>query len=395
VPETKAPHNTLASAQVLPDLSFFGVVGTLSTSDTIDFYRLTLNEKAEELDFGLVFTKNGSIAPIEFQIFNGAGQLLGEWSSGEQGASVLLAQLGPQAAGSTLYFGISAGNQGGTIASSAGVSYQLWVSRESATDQSAGSPQNSPTVPAATVSPLSAGALTPLAALGTAPARGLPEASAAGPTDSPAGLAIAVGSPAMRTGRPSVETLSSGESDRSTDRDFDAAVHQDLGEQTIASSAIEQPNASHPGSTSEAEPDADVLVAMNGPGGFALLGAVAMGHRRRTPAATGANLVATAPAEDPAPAIAAQGVAPSANIGVTAADALVEDRSIRVRLWDGLPNSLVSGLGLAIAFTLNAALSQPFAGFDYLASRFDSKRCQPRRPGSADKRKPAGQSVGT
>jgi hypothetical protein len=41
-----------------------------------------------------------------------------------------------------------------------------------------------------------------------------------------------------------------------------------------------------------------------------------------------------------------------------------------------MPNSFFSGLGLglAIAVTLNAALSQPFGGFDYLASRFDSRR---------------------
>jgi len=315
---------------------------------------------------------------MEFQIFDGAGQLLGEWTSGGQGASILLAQLGPQATGSTLYLGISTGNQGGLAASSAGVSYQLWVSRQSATDQSGGFPQDSATVPTATPSPLLAGVLTPLAALGTAPARGLPEASAAGPTNSPGLLAVAmaVGPPAIRTGRPAVEALSSGDSDRLAERDFDAVLDQDFGEQTLAASAIEQRKASDPGSNSEPEPDAGALVAMNGPGGFALWGAVAMGHRRRTRAATaaGADLTATPPAEEPAPGVAAEGIAPSANIVVAEEQALVEDRSIRARLWDGLPNSLFSGLGLAIAFTLNAALSQPFAGFDYLASRFDSKR---------------------
>ncbi len=185
VSETKAPHDTLARAQVLPDLSFFGVVGTIRTGDAVDLYRLTLNEKAEELDFGLAFQTNGQVAAIEFQIFDGAGQLLGEWTSGEQGASVVFAQLGPQAAGSTLYLGISAGNQGGAAALSAGVTYQLWVSRESATDQSAGSPQNSSTVPIATLSSTPAGALTPLAAVGTAPGHASFEASAGGPANSP------------------------------------------------------------------------------------------------------------------------------------------------------------------------------------------------------------------
>jgi hypothetical protein len=381
--ETKAPHDTLASAQVLPDLSFFGVVGTISTSATVDFYQLTLNEKAEELDFGLVFQQNGSIAPMEFQIFDGAGQLLGEWTSGGQGASILLAQLGPQAAGSTLYLGVSAGNSGGPAASSAGIGYQLWVSLQTGPEQTAGAPQESSTLPTATLSPLPAGTLTPLAALGTASAPGLPAAGAAVPTSSALGLAVAgaVGSPAIRTGRPSVEALSSGESDRSTDREFDAVVHQDVGEHNLASSTIEQKRASDPSSQSEPEPDADALVAMNGPGGFALLGAVAMGHRPRSRAATatGADLVATPPAEEPAPGIVAEGIAPCANIVVTNDQALAEDRSIGVRLRDGVPNSLLSALGLAIVFTLNAALSQPLAGFDYLASRFDANRGKLRR----------------
>ncbi len=376
--ETKAPHHTKATAQVLPDLPFFGVVGTISTSDAVDFYRLTLNENVEELNFGLAFQRNGQVAAFEFQIFDGAGQLLGEWSSGEQGASIVLAQLGLQAAGSTLYLGISAGNQSGTAALSAGVGYQLWVSRESAPDQSTESPQGSSSVPIATLSSQSAGALTPLAAVGTAPGRGTPDVGAAGTSISPGGLPIglAVGPPAIRAGRPSVEALSSGEFDRLTDRDFDAVLPQDAGEQNPGISSVEERHAGDPGSKSEAEPDAGALVAMNGPGGFALLGAVAMGHRRTIPTATlaGAGVAATLPAQVPAPGVADLGIAPSAAIVVAQEQGLIDYRSIRARLRDGLPSSLFSGFGLAVAFTLNAAFSQPFAEFDYFARRYDSDR---------------------
>ncbi len=388
--ETKAPHHTVATAQVLPDLSFFGVVGTLSTSDTIDLYRLTLNEKAEELNFGLAFQSDGSFVPIDFQIFNGTGQLLGEWSSGDAGASALVAQLGPQAAGSTFYLGISTGNQGALAASSAGVNYQLWVSRESATDQSAASPQDSPTVPTASASASSAGALTPLAAMGTAPARGLPAATATAPPDSSGGtaIAVAVGSPAMQTGRPSVEASSSGDSDLLAQRDVAAATDQGMDEQRL-SAAIETRQASDPGSRLESNPDADALVAMNGPGGFALLGAVALGHRptNRAPIATEADVAASQPAQVPALEIAAGDIAPTSNMVLTAEKTSIEEGSIGARLWDRLPDSLFSGLGLAFAFTLNATLSQPFAGFDFIASRFDAIRGnRRRRKGKAETR---------
>jgi hypothetical protein len=39
--------------------------------------------------------------------------------------------------------------------------------------------------------------------------------------------------------------------------------------------------------------------------------------------------------------------------------------------WKDLRGPAFSLLGLATVFTLNALLSQPIAGFDYLSSRFD------------------------
>ena len=46
--------------------------------------------------------------------------------------------------------------------------------------------------------------------------------------------------------------------------------------------------------------------------------------------------------------------------------------------FDGFQVSVFSGLGLATVFTLNAVLSQPIGGFDYLTSHLDAdNRPQP------------------
>jgi hypothetical protein len=57
---------------------------------------------------------------------------------------------------------------------------------------------------------------------------------------------------------------------------------------------------------------------------------------------------------------------------VTEADLTAQSPTLRVGRWGKSPVSVFSGLGLATVFTLNALLSQPIAGFDYLASRMDA-----------------------
>src|SRR5271157_348081 len=57
VPETSTPHNTLTSAQMLPDAPYVGVVGTLGDGDGIDFFRFTIDNIPERLDFGLVMQR--------------------------------------------------------------------------------------------------------------------------------------------------------------------------------------------------------------------------------------------------------------------------------------------------------------------------------------------------
>src|SRR5262249_46733910 len=124
----------------------------------------------------------------------------------------------------------------------------------------------------------------------------------------------------------------------------------------------------------QSEPDP--LIVVQGPGGFPLLGAVAIGHRRRSPAAEMGDVAVSRGIGESDP----QRVAP---IPASAPVESVENPAFETRdstIFEALsardlteyPVSVYSGLGLATVFTLNALFSQPMAGFDYLPSRLDT-----------------------
>ena len=77
-------------------------------------------------------------------------------------------------------------------------------------------------------------------------------------------------------------------------------------------------------------------------------------------------------------------------IPVTEGDIAAQSPIFRGRTWSRWPISAVSaGLGVATVFTLNAVLSQPLAGFDFLTSRLDAdggpdsrRKDRPRRSAS-------------
>jgi hypothetical protein len=137
--------------------------------------------------------------------------------------------------------------------------------------------------------------------------------------------------------------------------------------------------------------DPRALVAVRGPGGFPLLGAPAIGNWRRTSTA-----VAAVPAEPASPDrddpsagdrlaardLAAQAAGPDRpGDGETAADA----DATRPGSWARSRVTLSFGLSMATALTLNVVLSDPVAGFDYLATRLDRdarKLGRTRRPPS-------------
>ena len=133
--------------------------------------------------------------------------------------------------------------------------------------------------------------------------------------------------------------------------------------------------------------DPDVLVAVNGPGGFPLLGAVAIGHRRRHPTTFAGDLATTPDRADGELRVVASSAPAEPEIPLTEGDIAAQSPVFRDRRWSRWPISAVSaGLGLATVFTLNAVLSQPIAGFDFLTSRLDAEG----GPDSRRKERPRG-----
>ncbi|MGP0065167.1 MAG: hypothetical protein ACLQGP_16405 [Isosphaeraceae bacterium] len=385
VPETSAPHQTFATAQGLPDLPYFGVVGTIGSGDPADLYRLTLNAGAEGLNFGLVSDQSGAMVPMQLQAFDGAGHLLGEWSFGSQGTTSLSASLGALTAGSTIYFGITAGNPGGAGGSSAPIGYQLWVGLQSATAGSTiapgagttgSSPANSPAIASPIPASTGASAFPPS---GNSP--GTPNTPSSPPNAS-VGMRVAVGAPATRSAGPSGGLLSEGDPAPAVASDFNAAVNKAWDESSLNGPTARTANTVDPTDLSLREGGPDALVIVHGPGGFPLLGAVALGHRRGNSTADMGDPESPADgsyedfqAESRAlPAVSASAI-PSTDGSSTA-----RSRAFRDRAWGRFSVPFFSGLGLATVFTLNAVLSQPIAGFDYLTSRLDSDdRTQPLR----------------
>jgi hypothetical protein len=380
VPETKAPHQTFTTAQVLPNLPYFGVVGTLGSGDPIDLYRLTLNAGAGGLNFGLVSDQSAPTIPMQLQVFDGSGRLLGEWSLGGQGTTSLYAGLGVLPAGSTIYFGITAGNPSGSGGPSTSIGYQLWVGRQSATDSSttalgAGTTGSSSAIAPGIASPLPAS--TGLAAL---PSSGNSPSTPTPPPTGSGGLRVAVGSPATRSAGPSGGLLSEGDPAPAVASDFSAAVNKDWDESSLTGPTARPADKVETTELSGREREPDALMIIHGPGGFPLLGAVALGHRRGNPTA-GMGDFATPAAisyedfQTEAQALPAVSQTPLPEDTITA-----QSRSFHDRPWGRFSVPVFSGLGLATVFTLNAVLSQPMAGFDYLTSRLDSDdRTQPYR----------------
>jgi len=64
-------------------------------------------------------------------------------------------------------------------------------------------------------------------------------------------------------------------------------------------------------------------------------------------------------------------------------EVIAKEQAGRRRAWGRLPVSVFSGLGVATVWTLNAVLSQPIAGYDYLTARLYRSRigaCSRRQP---------------
>src|SRR5271166_513618 len=388
VRETPAPHHTIASAQVLPDLPYFGVVGTLGAGDEIDLYQLALDSIPERLDFGLVMQGRGGSVPATFQILDGSGQVLGTWNLGSVGNSSI--QIDPEklSPGSTLYLGVSAGNSstpGGTFGT---VDYQLWVARQPAlllTSSSSSSISNStqPVLALSVLSPL----LIPLAALGLSSPQGDSAAALSAPRSVSVTASVTVGSLAIRSAGASRGLLSNDEPAPLAVQGSGTSAPQEVTAGSLARSDSEHGGEPRPGEQEVAGRDPEASVALISTGGFRLMGATAVGYWRWRGTAPEAVPEMTAPALE----ARSEGVESTGDpdldggpaVLLAEGEVVAKEQAVRLRAWGRFPVSVFSGLGVATVWTLNAVLSQPIAGYDYLTARLYRSRI-----GAFSRRKP-------
>jgi hypothetical protein len=381
--EAKGPHQTFATAQGLPRVPYFGVVGTINPGDPIDLYRLTLGTSVNSLDFALRSDQSTPAGPLQLQLFDGSGQLLRNWSVDGQNIQPLNADLGDLPAGTTVFLGVSAGSLSEQARASAPLDYQLWVSLRSSTEPVTIAPAAGTIVPTSALAPVIASPLLASINSTVQSSRAASEAARAvtpSPSESDASR-VAVGSAAVRSARPAGGLLSDGEAAPPAARDFSASVNKEWDDGALAASAPRQRAEIEPSALAARENESAALVVVPGPSGFPLMGAVAIGHRRSSPAAnvgdfTTPRAIADTDAELPAGA-AVQTPTVLANLDnrvTTPDDDTAQSGSLAVGDWPELPAPVYSSLGLATAFTLNAVFSQPIGGFDYLVSRLDALR---------------------
>jgi hypothetical protein len=376
--ETKSPHQSLANAQALPRVPFFGVVGTIAPGDPIDLYRMILPAGVKNLDFALVSDQPASSVPMQLQLFDASGQFLRSWSVGDPMTSPLSADLSGLPANSSVYLGITAGSLSWQAGPSPTVNYQLWISLRESSESASTIALAGAAVPTSALMPLFASSLTASANPPGQPSTGASQAvpTQVAPSGAPDGSRVAVGSPAVRWARPSGGLLSDGEATPPAARDFNASVNKEWDERSPTGPAVREAIAAKPTALAGTDNDPDALVVIAGPSGFPLVGAVAIGHRRNSPAMLVGEFVTTPALERGDPAIesrfAIQAVLPSHEILVAARPDPDQSRTLTAATWNDFPAPVFSGLGLATVFTLNAVLSQPIAGFDYLTSRLDA-----------------------
>ena len=196
----------------------------------------------------------------------------GRW--GVQGTTSLYGGLGALPAGSTVYFGITAGNPSGTAGPSPGIGYQLWVARQRRVPLRRPLRAQSPPARPSAISTLIASPLPASTGPATQPSSGVSQATPTSPSNESGGLLVAVGSPATRSARPSGGLLSDGDPAPPAASDFHAVVNKAWDERSPTGPSASQGKDAESTTRSGRENEPEALVVIHGPGGFRLLGAV-------------------------------------------------------------------------------------------------------------------------
>ncbi len=130
VPESTRSHSTIDTAQHLPDVPFFGVVGSLLPSDQVDLYQISVSPASSTLSIQVRLQHSSSDTGETIWLMDRTGRVLGFESvdPSKPVADVSMMVSLPAVTG-VVYFGIShvAGDSASTAVSP--VSYQVWFAR--------------------------------------------------------------------------------------------------------------------------------------------------------------------------------------------------------------------------------------------------------------------------
>ncbi len=285
--ETPGPHATLATAQELRNVRYFGIVGTLRANAPIDLFQIPIDPTTLSLQFTLKSDQPGAAPAQRLQLLDAQGHSLGDWSlaDGPQGQTLSISEVN-RLPGSVLYLGIiPAGMSGDGDGTAAPVGYQVWIMRQTTSDPSPDTSAGSVSVSLAS-GPLPLFPITVrVDSVPSSPGQGTTlGAGAVAPTDS---VAIAT-APRQVVAGP-LPTLSAAP--------WAGVLSERDPEQPIARLVIAGTDLDHPDNPPSPEADPEprqvvdsagpasvgetpVLITWHGPGGYPLLGAAPTGDWR-------------------------------------------------------------------------------------------------------------------
>jgi hypothetical protein len=127
VPETSAFHGTFSTAQLIPYVPYAGVAGTLSPSNTIDFYQVELGSETLALRLAAANGQASTAPTLRLSVFDALGRVIASATAlnGVVDLSVSSGEAGLMA-GSALFIKVDSSSPVGI---SSGVDYHLWFLR--------------------------------------------------------------------------------------------------------------------------------------------------------------------------------------------------------------------------------------------------------------------------
>lgn len=283
VRETPAFHGSLPTAQSIPDVPYAGVIGKVSLGDKIDLYRVVLGPGTLALRLASTFGSSRVTGVLQLFAFDALGNVIASTSSS---AGILDLKLDARqlglAPGSTVEIGVATSASG---RDSASLGYQLWFLRESETPATPGETGDLSS-PVETVVPgpavvIPGGLTTVTGAAGSALA-------SAGPASGSTGVSV-FGAPQL----PTISAAGSGgvlaDGEPTTSLAPSASADELAG--WSATTVVVQGKESNPADTdADLEDPGRPLIARQGPGGFPVLVAAAIGDWRPTQEASGDSL---------------------------------------------------------------------------------------------------------